>query len=510
VTEITDALDVLLDPALDPIVELVATRAGDDTYEVHAHDGWSRFRRHDDGHGWRFTLEAGAGRNPLGDQATDRFAPLAEELAVRYPDRSQNAYPHAHEQLAQVFDHRHAPDLVVLHTAAHNWEDQGGHRGEHGSIGAVQARAPFIVAGRGVRQQGFVARSAQLIDVAPTVLALMGAPQGEGISCNGGTRPDAHLGRQDGDVIDGLFDPSERPDHVIGFLLDGTNPNVLHDMIRNGEAPNIARLVAMGTAFEHGIVSSLPTVTLANHTSVMTGVHPGHHGILHNAWWDRERREQVITNSPENWATSTKWLTTGTETIHDAIHRWQPKAFTASVNEPCDRGADFSTFDLMRRKVKMGFPRTPDGLPHASERFVRPFKDYGWYTQVDHHGMEQALGLLSGGYAGSDYPVPDYLWVNFTLTDSAFHEGGPHSEIARASVRDTDARIGRSSTRRSGPASSTVPPSISWPITAWRRTIPGYGGTGAWRCATRVWPTVTRRTDSCTSTPDRRTPRVCP
>jgi phosphonoacetate hydrolase len=34
------------------------------------------------------------------------------------------------------------------------------------------------------------------------------------------------------------------------------------------------------------------------------------------------------------------------------------------------------------------------------------------------------------------------MWCNFTLTDSAFHEGGPHSEIASAAVRDTDARLG--------------------------------------------------------------------
>ena len=32
--------------------------------------------------------------------------------------------------------------------------------------------------------------------------------------------------------------------------------------------------------------------------------------------------------------------------------------------------------------------------------------------------------------------------MNFTLTDAAFHEGGPHSEIAAASVHDTDARLG--------------------------------------------------------------------
>jgi predicted AlkP superfamily pyrophosphatase or phosphodiesterase len=32
--------------------------------------------------------------------------------------------------------------------------------------------------------------------------------------------------------------------------------------------------------------------------------------------------------------------------------------------------------------------------------------------------------------------------VSFSLTDSAFHEGGPHSEEAEAAVRDTDARLG--------------------------------------------------------------------
>jgi predicted AlkP superfamily pyrophosphatase or phosphodiesterase len=35
------------------------------------------------------------------------------------------------------------------------------------------------------------------------------------------------------------------------------------------------------------------------------------------------------------------------------------------------------------------------------------------------------------------------MWVNFSLTDAAFHAGGPHSEIAAASLRDTDARLGQ-------------------------------------------------------------------
>ena len=80
------------------------------------------------------------------------------------------------------------------------------------------------------------------------------------------------------------------PRHVVGFLFDGVNPNVLYAMAAAGEAPNVARLIEMGTAYEWGAMAGLPTVTLANHTSILTGRLPGHHGILHNAWFDRAPR----------------------------------------------------------------------------------------------------------------------------------------------------------------------------------------------------------------------------
>ena len=105
--------------------------------------------------------------DPLADQSTDKFAPLADERAHAYPHRTDNAYPYAFDTIAQLFDHPAAPDLCVIHSAAHNWEDQGGHRGEHGSLGVVQARAPFVIAGKGVRNDGLVAASGRLVDVAP-------------------------------------------------------------------------------------------------------------------------------------------------------------------------------------------------------------------------------------------------------------------------------------------------------------------------------------------------------
>jgi hypothetical protein len=446
--------DALLAPELEPIVEFVIT-ADDEAYEVRAVDGRVRFTRQSEGAGWRYDDVEVEGRNPLAETGTDTFAPLDEEQRNHWPDRTQQAYPHAHDQIAQLFDHPSAPDLVALHTASHNWADQGGHRGEHGSLGVIQARAPFVLAGAGVKRQGVIPRSCRLVDVAPTALALLGAQSVEdgdgpalvGIGTNGSPVEGALLLRQDGQALTDLFDPTlTAPDHLVCFLWDGTNANVLYDMVAAGEAPNVARLLGMGMAMGHGAMASLPSVTLANHTTILTGAHPGHHGILHNAWYDKASGQQIVTNSPLTWAWAMQTLEPDVETIHQAVHRNWPGAYTVSINEPCDSGADHSIFEQVRRGE--GLPRAPlaDELPFATERFVRPEKDYEISSRIDHTGMAQGVDAWSGGGSAPGLlgtVLPRFCFVNFTLTDAAFHAGGPYSDIARASIHDTDARMGQ-------------------------------------------------------------------
>ena len=417
-------LDVLLDPTLGAIVDMVLWSPEPDVFEAASCEGSIRFRRD----GTHFEVVAVRGESPFADQAPDRFTGLAAEQANPFPDRAHNSYPFAFEQVAQLFDHPAAPDACVVHSAAHNWQDQGGHIGEHGSLGVIQARAPFVIAGKGVRTDGFVDRVCRLVDIAPTLAALLGCDPPSGT---------------DGVALTDVLDPAAgRAEHVVGFLFDGTNANVLYAMARAGDAPNVARLIEMGTAYEWGSMSSFPTVTLANHTSILTGRFPGHHGILHNAWYDRARSEQVITNSMATWPWAMSHLVDGVETLHAPIHRSFPGVFTASVNEPCDVGADYSTFEFFRNGDVSAIPDGPEGIPHATERFVRPSKDYAWSTTVDHLCVDQAVSIWAGEYREQQYPHPKFMWCNFTLTDAAFHEGGPYSEIAAASVRDSDARVG--------------------------------------------------------------------
>src|SRR5207244_5751795 len=131
------------------------------------------------------------GRAPLARRDVAAFTPLAEELAGRRPANATNSYPYAYASVAQLFEDPRAPDLAVVHTPAHNWEERGGHRGEHGSLDLVQSRAPLVLSGAGVRKLGRIEAHARMVDVAPTLAALAGVEPHDG----------SLLRRQDGRVL---------------------------------------------------------------------------------------------------------------------------------------------------------------------------------------------------------------------------------------------------------------------------------------------------------------------
>jgi phosphonoacetate hydrolase len=415
------ALEVLLGDDLAEVVDLVFC-ARDGEVEAHSRDGSVAFTAA--GPSWV------KGRDPLARQEVEAFTPLAEELAERRPTNARNHYPYAYSSVAQLFDDPRAPDLAVVHTPAHNWEERGGHRGEHGSLDLVQSRAPLILAGAGVRKLGRVDAHARMVDVAPTLATLAGVIPHDG----------SVLRRQDGRVLHDALDDRENPDHVVAFLWDGTNANVLYEMALSGELPNVARLMEEGTTFSHGLIASFPSVTLANHTSAITGVHPGHHGVLHNAYFDRATGRQIITNAPQTWHLARNEISPDIETIFEAVARSGP-GFSAAVDEPADRGAGYSTFDFLRRGEVKGIEGAlpdPSSVPGATQEYVNLKREYAWSSSADTIAVMQAKQL----WAGEHGPRPVFLWVNLILPDAANHAGGPYSDIGHAGLKDTDRRMG--------------------------------------------------------------------
>jgi phosphonoacetate hydrolase len=290
----------------------------------------------------------------------------------------------------------------------------------------------LILSGRGVRSLGRVDACARMVDIAPTLATLAGVEAVEGGRL---------LHVQDGAPLERALD-DDRPAHVVAFLLDGTNANVLYALADAGELPNVARLMASGTTYGWGLMASFPTVTLANHTTAVTGAHPGHHGVLHNAYFDRATARQIITNAPETWHLARDELSPGVETVHEAVARSGGR-FTASINEPCDRGAGYTTFDFLRtgevKEIAAAIP-APTDVPGATRSFVDAKREFGWASSADFIAVQQAMQVWSRAQGN---PLPRFAWINLILPDAANHAGGPHSDIGHAGLRDTDARLGQ-------------------------------------------------------------------
>jgi hypothetical protein len=410
------AVDVLCDSSLSHVVDLVAWPEGDAVYVANS-AGTARL------------TSAGAevlrGRNPVELQDPLAFTPLTSELADRSPANENNSYPYAFSRLSGLFSAEAAPDIAVVHTGKHHWPDKGGHPGEHGSLNVVQSRAPLVLAGAGVTGRGLLPLSARVVDVAPTLAWLAGVPL-------------SSLSDMDGAALVDVLTPNETQ-HVVGLLWDGCNSNSLYALARAGELPNVARLLQQGCAFSGGSIAEFPSVTLVNHTSALTGVGPGRHGIVNNAYFDRRTAAQVLTNDAATWHRWSEWLEPGIRTVFERVD-----GSTASVNEPVDTGADYSTFDLVRAGGSSDGAKSmnsllPDPLEdeHSTKDHVLDDKDYAWSSSVDAIGLEQVLSLWpSAGEA------PRLMWWNTLLTDTGHHAGGPHSEVAHNSMRDADKRLG--------------------------------------------------------------------
>ncbi len=384
------------------------------------------------------------GRNPLASTDPLAFLPYEQEVADPSPDHERNAYPLPWLRLSSFFADRRSPDVAIVHTAGHYFPEVGGHRGEHGSLDVIQSRAPLLLSGAGVTARGRLATHARLVDVMPTLAHAAGVPA-------------AHLAGLDGRGLDDLVEPGAT--HVIGLLWDGGHPGSLLDLAERGELPAVARLLARGCALEGGAVAEFPSLTLVNHTSALTGVGPGRHGVVGNVYWDRDEERRVVPNDASTWHRTAELYRPGVETLFEVVAAARPGARTASVNEMTDRGAWASTFGLVRAGLESGAahagdPGTPESRDFVSvvrrllpDPLVSPFvttrrcledDDYAFYSAIDLLGLATMSGLFS---APAD-EVPAVAWWSQYTTDAGHHAGGPRSGIATDALRDCDRRLG--------------------------------------------------------------------
>src|SRR5258706_4086711 len=77
--------------------------------------------------------------------------------------------------------------------------------------------------------------------------------------------------------------------------------------------PNVKQLAARGVRAKE-LIPSFPSLTFPNHYTIVTGLYPGHHGIVENSMWDPMRRVKFTLSSPEVrnaewWGGEPIWVT---------------------------------------------------------------------------------------------------------------------------------------------------------------------------------------------------------
>jgi len=444
---------LLTDPVRGEQTDLVITYRdapdGQGAYEVWAKRGMIRFQRfYEDGGGYGYRIVEQIGDDPIANQDPTAVATLAAELeagaasgysgtdpAQAFVEPEQLSYPLALERLAQLFDSPNAPDIVISPKSY----AFGRQPGQHGALDVVQSRAPLVFSGPGIKPGVTDAICAQ-VDVAPTLAMLLGLPLIDGKDASGrtsserGVEPDVYLKRQDGKPIVEILDKDgQRPERVYIMLLDGLSNTELQERLeKDAESiPNLRRLVERGVMFRYGTMVNFPSITWPSHNTLGTGAWCGHH--------------QTVAPQATQFDTG-KFLSDGVETLYEAVHRafgrWDggKGALTASINEPCCRGAGHSTLE---RRIVGDANRMKEISRSHYDGTSRRWKEDGQegvyrYSRTDTHGLAQALLL----FGDESHPPPILTYHEFTVTDAVGHDYGPHHEAIRTALAETDKRIG--------------------------------------------------------------------
>jgi len=454
-------LALLRDPGVAEQVDLVMTFR-DDAYEVWAARGMVRFVRRAGASAAQFEVIEQIGANPIADQRHTPIATCAEELAAAaasghptedvnraFIEPDQLSYPHAYERIAQLFDSPFAPDLIV----SPKCYAFGRQPGQHGALDVVQSRAPLAFAGPGVRP-GSYDGAPRHVDIAPTVCRLLGLPCIDGKDWSGrtaserGVDPDVYLRRQDGRVLEEIVDAAAagtaapRAERVYFVIFDGLSNSELQWLLDHDDpiVSNLRRIVDRSARFRYGSTVNFPTITWPSHSAIFTGAWCGHHDIVNPTYYARATRQPL---APQAQGMMTEgFLGDGVETLYEAFHRaLGARAFCANIHEPQGRGADHAA--LERRVVG---PRdrlkalTADFTTAISPRYLGDGHEaVHREALLDARGLAQVMVLFDD----PSHPPPVLVAHEFTVTDGAGHEYGPHAAGLRTAIEESDHRLGQ-------------------------------------------------------------------
>ncbi len=210
-----------------------------------------------------------------------------------------------------------------------------------------------------------------------------------------------------------LPEDAERTGALV-FFVDGLNAEIFERMLADGELPAIKKyFVDRGLYFPRA-VANVPSVTLANETSFVTGLFPGHHGVTGINWFDRNR---LIWR---NYETIAQKNTLDCDYTAGTIYERLEGRTTFSIFYQAHRGA-----------TKFVENWTSAGPPYF----------FGWYEFVDRLTLLRLNIVADVARQRGEFPAVTICYM--LAPDFRAYGEGVKSEPYRLAVKHTDRQIGR-------------------------------------------------------------------
>ncbi len=196
---------------------------------------------------------------------------------------------------------------------------------------------------------------------------------------------------------------STAPPTVLLLSIDGLRA----DMIERGYSPNLARLAHEGVR-SVGMSPSYPSLTFPNHYTLVTGLRPDHHGIIHNSMSAEDLGDfrlddrEAVTN-PSWWGGEPIWV--GVE--------------------------------------KAGYKSATWSWP-GSEAAIQGVQANQWHAYDESVSLPERMALVLSWLEGApDGRRPRLVAAYMEQVDKAGHNHGPDSPEYAAALHEVDAAIGQ-------------------------------------------------------------------
>lgn len=231
---------------------------------------------------------------------------------------------------------------------------------------------------------------------------------------------------------DGIAPVADRV--VVLISVDGLAHYYFDDP--SAEMPTLRQLAAEGARAKMMKVS-MPSVTWPNHTTLVTGVNPGRHGVIGNSYLDRATGK-VIALIPD--PIFKKEQIVKVPTIYDLAKSAGLK--TAAIIWPASRGAptlDWTVPDVFTDELFQGFAAPPSLLAEFKQAGI-PYEKQGEWCKTG-KGQERDRMYVAMFNDILRTHRPNVALLHLVEVDHVEHAHGPRTPEAYAAVKFADDRV---------------------------------------------------------------------